>query len=33
MALTSTATTHWEGPLMGGSGQTTLASSGVGAYR
>ncbi len=32
MALTSTATTHWEGPLMGGSGQTTLASSGVGTY-
>jgi len=32
MAATRTATTHWTGPLMGGSGKVTLASSGLGTY-
>lgn len=29
MALQSTASTHWEGDLFGGSGSTTLESSGA----
>lgn len=32
MATTRTATTHWTGPLMGGSGTVTLTSSGLGSY-
>src|SRR6266508_1895278 len=32
MATTRTATTHWTGPLMGGSGKVSLASSGLGTY-
>ena len=32
MATTRTANTHWEGPLMGGSGTTTLDSSGLGQF-
>ena len=32
MAATRTATTHWEGSLLEGSGQTTLESSGLGTY-
>lgn len=32
MATTRTATAHWEGPLMGGSGEVTFASSGLGTY-
>jgi lipoyl-dependent peroxiredoxin len=32
MATTRTATTHWAGPLMGGSGKVSLASSGLGTY-
>lgn len=32
MATTRTATTHWTGPLMGGSGTVTLMSSGLGSY-
>ena len=32
MATTRTANTHWEGSLMEGSGQVTLASSGLGTY-
>jgi osmotically inducible protein OsmC len=32
MATTRTATTHWVGPLMGGSGKVSLASSGLGTY-
>ena len=32
MATTRTAETHWEGNLMQGAGQVTLASSGLGTY-
>ncbi|GAB2696290.1 OsmC family protein [Thalassiella azotivora] len=32
MATTRTASTHWEGSLMEGSGSTTLESSGLGTY-
>jgi osmotically inducible protein OsmC len=32
MATTRTATTHWDGNLFDGSGQVTLASSGLGTY-
>jgi lipoyl-dependent peroxiredoxin len=32
MATTRTANTHWEGPLMGGSGRVSLDSSGIGSY-
>jgi lipoyl-dependent peroxiredoxin len=32
MATTRTATTHWGGPLMGGSGKVSLVSSGLGTY-
>ena len=32
MATTRTADTHWEGNLMQGAGQVTLASSGLGTY-
>jgi lipoyl-dependent peroxiredoxin len=32
MATTRTANTHWEGPLVGGSGTTTLDSSGLGQF-
>ena len=32
MATTRTANTRWEGSLMEGSGQVTLASSGLGTY-
>lgn len=32
MATTRTASTHWEGSLMEGSGQVTLESSGIGTY-
>lgn len=32
MATTRTATAHWEGSLMEGSGEVTLQSSGVGTY-
>ncbi|HEX5535285.1 MAG TPA: OsmC family protein [Actinomycetales bacterium] len=32
MATTRTATAHWEGSLMEGSGTTTLESSGLGTY-
>ena len=32
MATTRTATTHWQGSLMEGSGQVSLDSSGVGRY-
>jgi osmotically inducible protein OsmC len=32
MATTRTARTHWEGSLFEGSGQVTLASSGLGSY-
>ncbi|WP_129842368.1 OsmC family peroxiredoxin [Streptomyces sp. RFCAC02] len=32
MATTRTATTNWEGPLMGGSGTVALNSSGVGTF-
>lgn len=32
MATVRTATAHWEGSLMEGSGQVTLQSSGVGTY-
>ncbi|WP_052848323.1 OsmC family protein [Streptomyces avicenniae] len=32
MATTRTATTNWEGPLMGGSGTVALDSSGVGTF-
>ncbi|MEV1008197.1 OsmC family protein [Streptomyces sp. NPDC049881] len=32
MATTRTATTNWEGPLMGGSGTVALDSSGVGSF-
>jgi osmotically inducible protein OsmC len=32
MATTRTASAHWEGSLMEGSGTTTLESSGLGTY-
>ena len=32
MATTRIATAHWEGGLTDGSGQTTLASSGLGTF-
>jgi lipoyl-dependent peroxiredoxin len=32
MATTRTATTHWGGPLIGGSGKVSLVSSGLGTY-
>jgi osmotically inducible protein OsmC len=32
MATTRTATTQWEGPLIGGSGTVALNTSGVGTY-
>jgi len=32
MAATRTAQAHWEGNLFQGSGQVTLASSGIGTY-
>ncbi|NNM45092.1 OsmC family protein [Knoellia koreensis] len=32
MATTRTANAHWEGSLMEGSGEVTLASSGIGTY-
>ncbi len=32
MATTRTAETHWEGNLLQGAGQVTLASSGLGTY-
>ncbi|MFI0938954.1 OsmC family protein [Streptomyces sp. NPDC021020] len=32
MATTRTATTQWQGPLMGGAGTVSLDSSGVGKY-
>jgi lipoyl-dependent peroxiredoxin len=32
MATTRTARAHWEGSLMEGAGQVTLASSGVGTF-
>lgn len=32
MATTRTATAHWEGTLMEGSGRVTLESSGLGTY-
>ncbi|GAA2144226.1 OsmC family protein [Kitasatospora kazusensis] len=32
MATTRTAHTAWEGPLLTGSGEVTLASSGIGTY-
>jgi osmotically inducible protein OsmC len=32
MATTRTATAHWEGPLMEGSGEVNLQSSGIGTY-
>lgn len=32
MATTRTANTHWEGPLFGGSGTTSLDSSGLGRF-
>ncbi|MFT3871127.1 MAG: OsmC family protein [Nocardioides sp.] len=32
MSTTRTATTRWEGSLMEGSGQVTLASSGLGTF-
>lgn len=32
MATTRTATTRWEGSLMDGAGQVTLASSGLGTH-
>ncbi len=32
MATTRTASAHWEGPLMGGAGQVTFDSSGLGTY-
>ncbi|MBB0244827.1 OsmC family protein [Streptomyces alkaliphilus] len=32
MATTRTATTRWEGPLMGGAGTVALDSSGLGTY-
>ncbi|WP_030249505.1 OsmC family protein [Streptomyces violens] len=32
MAATRTARTHWEGNLMEGKGQVTLASSNIGTY-
>jgi lipoyl-dependent peroxiredoxin len=32
MATTRTANTHWEGPLVGGKGTTSLDSSGLGRF-
>ena len=32
MATTRTANTHWEGPLIGGSGTTSLDSSGLATF-
>jgi len=32
MATTRTASAHWEGSLMEGSGEVTLESSGIGTY-
>ncbi|MCE7081909.1 OsmC family protein [Streptomyces sp. ST2-7A] len=32
MATTRTATTQWQGPLMGGAGTVALESSGLGTY-
>ncbi len=32
MATTRTANAHWEGPLIGGSGTTSLDSSGLGKF-
>ncbi|MET0642366.1 MAG: peroxiredoxin, partial [Jiangellaceae bacterium] len=32
MATTRTATTHWQGSLLEGSGQATLESSKLGTY-
>lgn len=32
MATVRHAATHWEGPLIGGSGQVTLKSSGLGTF-
>ena len=32
MATTRTASAHWEGSLMEGSGQVSLESSGIGTY-
>ncbi|KRE52586.1 OsmC family protein [Phycicoccus sp. Soil748] len=32
MATTRTASAHWEGSLMDGSGEVTLESSGIGTY-
>jgi osmotically inducible protein OsmC len=32
MATTRSASAHWEGPLMGGAGQVTLTSSGLGTF-
>lgn len=32
MATTRTATTHWEGPLIGGSGNVSLDTSGVAKF-
>ncbi len=32
MAATRTAQAHWEGSLLEGAGQVTLASSGIGTY-